>query len=68
MINATGWRLNCEHPDSCDAELRDENFFTLRNIGARIGWQFGVKLNGDRAIRGGKDYCPAHRKGSAVSS
>jgi hypothetical protein len=28
------------------------------------GWQLGVKLNGERARRGGKDYCPPHRKGT----
>lgn len=64
-INATGYVLNCQDRGGCDNELRDTNFFNLRDTAVLSGWQLDVKLNGERAIHGGKDYCPAHRKGAA---
>ena len=61
MIQPTGYKLTCDKPD-CTAELRHLNPFKLRNIAERLGWTFNRRLDGMRAIRGGKDYCPEHRR------
>jgi hypothetical protein len=45
------------------AEGFDDNQFRLRRVAEAAGWTFGVKLNGEPAQRGGKDYCPEHRRG-----
>jgi hypothetical protein len=64
MIAETGYRLTCDEPN-CAADRFHENPFRLRD-GAKIdGWTFYRKLNGEQAIRGGKDYCPEHRKPAA---
>lgn len=68
MINATGYILSCESSEvSCTEMLAARSRFQLVDEARAAGWQIGVKLNGEIAIRGGKDYCPAHRRGGRVS-
>jgi hypothetical protein len=50
----------------CDAESPvSTNQFVARREAERCGWQIRVKLNGEIARSGGKDYCPDHRRGEA---
>jgi hypothetical protein len=60
MISATGYVLECEAVEGCAERRYDDNRFSLWNDAEREGWQLRVKLNGERAIRAGKDYCPRH--------
>jgi hypothetical protein len=62
MINSTGYEVRCDEP-GCDHAMRHENRFRLLDLIKAEGWQRGVKLNGERADRGGKDYCPFHLHG-----
>lgn len=64
MINPTGYVLRCDE-SGCDTdEITSDNRFWLTDHARAEGWQLDVKLNGVRAKRGGKDYCPEHRKGA----
>ena len=71
MIGPTGYRVRCDEGGSwtgtCDRELRHENRFQLQDDMQTAGWQRYVKLDGERAARGGKDYCPEHRKPSPAT-
>lgn len=64
MIDATGWVVRCDEKSGCGASMRHGNRFQLMNLMEAGDWQRNVKLNGERAERDGKDYCPKHRKGS----
>lgn len=64
MINPTGYVASCDQT-GCDAFWIHDNRFRLMDIIDTAGWQRNVKLNGQRAKRGGKDYCPEHRRGSS---
>jgi hypothetical protein len=57
------WRIRCDEP-GCDVAEQHESQHMLMSYAEAEGWQLGVKLNGERARRGGKDYCPPHRKGT----
>ena len=59
---ATNYEIYCDHA-LCQEALTDRNRFNLRDMAVLAGWQLSVKLNGDKAKRNGRDYCPAHRKG-----
>jgi hypothetical protein len=59
---ATGYEIYCDDV-LCQAALTDQNRHNLRDMALLQGWQIDVKLNGERAKRGGRDYCPAHRRG-----
>lgn len=63
MINPTEYRLSCDERAGCAAEKFDSNQFRLRDEAESEGWTFYVKLDGEQAQRGGKDYCPKHRRG-----
>lgn len=64
MTRTSVWHeIRCDHRGGCSARLDDENPFNLRDMAELNGWQIDVKLNGERASRGGKDYCPMHRRG-----
>jgi hypothetical protein len=67
MIDSTGYEVRCDE-SGCDHSEQHENRFRLYDLMQAEGWQRSVKLNGERAIRGGKDYCPGHRKGSSPGS
>ena len=62
MISATEYRLTCDHPGGCGAEMRCASRGAIRRAGMTEGWTFSRKLDGERAIRGGKDHCPKHRR------
>lgn len=62
MIGAIEWQIRCDEP-GCEDSMTNRNYFRLRDDGRAAGWQFNVKLNGEQAKRGGKDYCRQHRKG-----
>lgn len=62
MINPVLWELRCEET-GCEEGWQDDDWCRLHNDARARGWQFHVKLNGEVALRGGKDYCPTHRKG-----
>lgn len=72
MIGPTGYRARCDHWDvvdgvdkRCRAGLRAVSLFGQTGIYAMMtagNWQRGVKLDGTTARRGGKDYCPRHRR------
>lgn len=64
MVNPTGYVISCDE-SGCNRAEQHENWFKLCRLIEDAGWQRGVKLNGERAKRGGKDYCPEHRHGSA---
>lgn len=59
MINPTGYRVTCDQP-GCDEFREHENIFTLYDEMEDNGWQRHVRLNGQRSMRNGKDYCPDH--------
>lgn len=61
MIDATAYILRCEDKSFCERVLTDTSRFRLIDDAKAAGWQLGVKLSGEQAIRGGKDYCPWHR-------
>ena len=70
MIEPTGYRVRCDHvyggPGRCEATIERDSVFGSIGLFAtmdRTRWQRGVKSNGEQAERGGKDYCPAHRRG-----
>lgn len=67
MISATGYILSCESEPACAQVLAGANRFRLIDEARAMGWQINVKLNGETAIRGGRDYCPAHRRESRNS-
>jgi hypothetical protein len=64
MIEPITWRIACDHPAGCQ---RSEKYTSYSGLLAlqRQGWQVGVKLDGSRARRGGKDYCPRHTRGGS---
>lgn len=57
------WQVTCDHPAGCERREESGDYFAFWNRLQHAGWQLGVKLNGERAQRGGKNYCPAHRRG-----
>lgn len=71
MIEPTGYRASCDfrfpYTDArCSSSFEATSIFGRTGIYQRMereGWQRNVKLNGDHARRGGKDYCPKHRRG-----
>ena len=63
-IWATGHNLRCD-VSFCAREFGEmENYFVLVEQAERAGWALGRKLDGTRAKRGGKDYCPTHNPNS----
>ncbi len=58
MIYPTGYRLVC---DACGEDRFDAMYIKLRRDARDEGWALGCKKNGERAKRGGKDYCPGCR-------
>jgi hypothetical protein len=56
------WRVKCDHPEGCSRYEESGNYFRFIDRLDAEGWQRSVKLNGERAVRGGKDYCPEHRR------
>lgn len=62
MIQPVYYEASCDHP-GCDRTEEHENIFRLYDELRANGWQQGVKLDGQCAKRGGKDYCPEHRRG-----
>lgn len=63
MINPIRWRITCDHPAGCRRREEYEDYFRALDRLRAQGWQFSVKLNGEHSRRG-KDYCPAHTRGS----
>lgn len=67
-ISPIRWRVRCDHPAGCRRGEESSHYLEIDNYFRFIerldaeGWQRNVKLNGERAIRGGKDYCPRHRR------
>lgn len=61
MIEPTGYGARCD-TIGCGATVEHWNIFRLYDKLLTDGWQRGVKLNGELAKRGGKDYCPKHRR------
>lgn len=61
MIAPTEWALVCDQA-GCDRTESHTLRAMLRIEARQEGWQLDVKLNGERAKRGGKDYCPDHHK------
>jgi hypothetical protein len=62
-LNPIRWAVTCDHPAGCGSHEESGDYFAFRTRLQSAGWQLGVKLNGERAQRGGKDYCPTHRRG-----
>jgi hypothetical protein len=58
VIQPSGYYLDCDD-ESCVAAMSAQFMRDAR----KAGWQIGVKQNGERAQRGGKDYCPRHLRG-----
>lgn len=68
MIQPTGYEAKCDHPHGCGQVIRRASYWGengLFEVMDARGWQRGVKLNGERARRGGKDYCRKHRVGES---
>jgi hypothetical protein len=61
MIQPVHFRLSCDAPDCVDF-LRHDSEYKLREIAESVGWTLGRRLDGQRAARGGKDYCPIHKR------
>ena len=61
-IQAVSYRLRCDQPQ-CSAEIYYDNYSRLWDLSRAEGWTLRRKLNGELALRGGKDYCPQHRRG-----
>lgn len=59
MIHATRYRLHCDRCRRVLGEFPDR--FELKEAAEAAGWALDVKLDGTRAKRGGKDYCPEDR-------
>jgi hypothetical protein len=54
----TGWYVRCDEPGCTEVSGNPDGRW-----GAEAeGWTFRRRLDGHRATRGGKDYCPAHRR------
>jgi hypothetical protein len=51
---AIAHRARC---DSCGITRDNANYFALKSQAEGEGWVFGRKKDGERAKRGGKDYC-----------
>ena len=64
MIRETGYRLTCDTAFACSASLEGADHMTLFRQAEAAGWALRRKCNGDRALRGGKDFCPRHKAGS----
>lgn len=62
MIQPIHYQASCDHP-RCERTEEHWNRHRLLDRLLTEGWQRGVKLDGQRAKRGGKDYCPEHRRG-----
>jgi len=72
VIEPTGYRVRCEHYDwvggarrRCRAALRATSLYGPAGLWQAMeldGWQHAVKVNGERARQGGRDYCPRHRR------
>lgn len=61
MLQPSGWVIGCDET-GCDRAEQHESRFMLIDFAESEGWQRDVKLNGERAKRGGKCYCPDHRR------
>jgi hypothetical protein len=59
VIHATGYRLHCDRCRRVFGE--DGDPLELKLAAEREGWGLDLKLDGTRAGRGGKDYCPECR-------
>lgn len=62
MISPTGYKLTCDHTHGCDEQLYNVNRFQLCRRAEAANWTLNRKLNGEYALRGGRDYCPRHRR------
>lgn len=72
MIEPSGYRVRCDQETGdgsrCPAGFEADSLFGARGIYATAeqeNWQVNVKQDGQPASRGGKDYCPIHRRGCA---
>lgn len=62
-VFAIRFRARC---DVCCIERDYDNRFDLRKILISEGWVFDRKKNGERALRGGKDYCAGCKPGEVA--
>jgi hypothetical protein len=57
MLQAWTYRLSC---DPCGARLAESNNrFRLADQARDAGWKLRRRRDGQYALSGGKDYCPA---------